>query len=156
MTTSRDRYIGQGREYSWKTGLYYCRARWYDPHTCRWLSNDPIGISGGLNQYAALNSNQVNFTDPCGLDMHKVRFDGKIVRIDDTKITPEGVALEIKQMTRTVELLQKVSEGRPHSKSGISVLSPMPQQEQTRDMEPNASSIFADVLSRGSGSAHLV
>jgi RHS repeat-associated protein len=31
--------------------LYYFRARWYEPVTGRWLSNDPIGISGGLNQY---------------------------------------------------------------------------------------------------------
>ena len=46
-----NRYLWQGREYSWKTGLYYFRARWYDPITGRWLSNDPIGISGGLNQY---------------------------------------------------------------------------------------------------------
>ena len=59
--------LSQGREYSWKVGLYYFRARWYDPVTGRWLSNDPIGISGGLNQYVFCGNNPVNFRDPSGL-----------------------------------------------------------------------------------------
>jgi RHS repeat-associated protein len=62
-----NRYCWQGREYSWATGLYNFRARWYDPITGRWLSNDPIGISGGLNQYVAFGNNPVNFRDPLGL-----------------------------------------------------------------------------------------
>jgi RHS repeat-associated protein len=62
-----NRFLWQGREYSWKTGLYYFRARWYDPVMGRWLSNDPIGISGGLNQYVFCANNPVNFTDPFGL-----------------------------------------------------------------------------------------
>ena len=64
-----NRYLWQGREYSWKTGLYYFRARWYDPVTGRWLSNDPIGISGGLNQYVFCRNNPVNVRDPSGLDI---------------------------------------------------------------------------------------
>ena len=66
-STVGNRYLWQGREYSWATGLYYFRARWYDPVTGRWLSKDPIGISGGLNQYVALRNNPVNVVDPDGL-----------------------------------------------------------------------------------------
>lgn len=33
----------------------------------RWLSKDPIGISGGVNQYQAFASNPVNARDPYGL-----------------------------------------------------------------------------------------
>jgi RHS repeat-associated protein len=62
-----NRYLFQGREYSWDTGLYYFRARWYDPVTGRFLSNDPIGISGGLNMYVFAGNNPVNFRDPFGL-----------------------------------------------------------------------------------------
>ncbi|MEI8242332.1 MAG: RHS repeat-associated core domain-containing protein, partial [bacterium] len=40
-----NRYLFHGREFSWTTGLYYFRARWYDPVTGRWLSPDPIGIN---------------------------------------------------------------------------------------------------------------
>ncbi|MBO6005219.1 MAG: RHS repeat-associated core domain-containing protein, partial [Verrucomicrobia bacterium] len=42
-------FLFQGREYEYDTALYYFRARWYEPETGRWLSPDPIGISGGLN-----------------------------------------------------------------------------------------------------------
>ncbi len=59
-------YLWQGRWYSWETGLYYFRARWYDPVTGRWLSKDPIGISGGLNQYVFCYNNPVNLADPLG------------------------------------------------------------------------------------------
>ena len=62
-----NRYAFQGREVSWATGLIYFRARWYDPVTGRWLSKDPIGISGGLNQYVAFGGNPVRFSDPMGL-----------------------------------------------------------------------------------------
>ena len=68
-----NRYLWQGREYSWATGLYYFRARFYDPITGRWLSNDPIGISGGLNQYCAFDNDPINKIDPSGLygvDVH--------------------------------------------------------------------------------------
>jgi RHS repeat-associated protein len=41
--------------------------RWYDPITGRWLSNDPIGISGGLNQYVFCANNPLNYIDPFGL-----------------------------------------------------------------------------------------
>ena len=62
-----NRILFQGREYDWDTGFYYFRARWYDPDTGRWLSKDPIGISGGLNQYVFCGNNPVMFVDPFGL-----------------------------------------------------------------------------------------
>ncbi|MEQ1661859.1 MAG: RHS repeat-associated core domain-containing protein [Thiobacillus sp.] len=49
------------------TGLVYYRARYYDPTTGRFISRDPIGLDGGLNQYAYVGNNPVNFTDPEGL-----------------------------------------------------------------------------------------
>ncbi len=62
-----NRFLWQGREYSYKTGLYYFRARWYDPVMGRWLSNDPIGIAGGLNQYVFCGNNPIMGRDPLGL-----------------------------------------------------------------------------------------
>ena len=63
-----NRYCFQGREIDWATGLYYFRARWYNPEDGRWLSKDPIGIAGGLNLYEFCGSNPVNFVDPDGED----------------------------------------------------------------------------------------
>ena len=60
-------YLWQGREYSWNAALYFFRTRWYDPVAGRWLSNDPIGINGGLNQYLFCGDSPINFVDPFGL-----------------------------------------------------------------------------------------
>jgi len=49
------------------TGLYYYGYRYYSPELGRWLSKDPIGISGGLNLYAYANLNPIYFIDPYGL-----------------------------------------------------------------------------------------
>jgi RHS repeat-associated protein len=66
-----NRYLFQGREFSWASGLCYFRARWYDPVSGRWLSPDPIGIAGGLNQYAFCGNDPVNATDPSGLVLYE-------------------------------------------------------------------------------------
>ena len=55
------------RELDASTGMYYVRARWYDPFLGRFLSEDPIGLAGGNNQYAYAGNDPVNFTDPTGL-----------------------------------------------------------------------------------------
>lgn len=60
------RYRFQGRERSAATGLVNFRMRWYDPATGRWLSKDPIGLSGGLNLYAFCGGNSINLLDPLG------------------------------------------------------------------------------------------
>ncbi|TFH14968.1 MAG: RHS repeat-associated core domain-containing protein, partial [Lentisphaerales bacterium] len=64
-----NRYAWQGREISWVTGLYYFRFRTWDPISGRFLSNDPIGISGGLNQYILAGNCVTMFRDPFGLYM---------------------------------------------------------------------------------------
>jgi RHS repeat-associated protein len=50
-----------------ETGLTYLHARYYDPGLGVFLSPDPIGIRGGMNQYAYAVGNPVNFTDRFGL-----------------------------------------------------------------------------------------
>jgi RHS repeat-associated protein len=42
-----DRYGFTGREFDANTGLQYNRARYYDPGTGRWTSEDPLGFRGG-------------------------------------------------------------------------------------------------------------
>ena len=58
------RYRFQCREWSAATGLVNFRMRWYDPETGRWLSKDPIGLSGGLNLYAFCGCDALNQVDP--------------------------------------------------------------------------------------------
>jgi RHS repeat-associated protein len=49
------------------TGLMYYRARYYDPGLGRFTQRDPIGLTGGINRYAYVGNDPVNFTDPEGL-----------------------------------------------------------------------------------------
>jgi len=50
------------------TGLYYYRARYYNPAMKRFISEDPIGFWGGdVNFYAYVGNNPVNWVDPYGL-----------------------------------------------------------------------------------------
>ena len=60
------RYGYTGREPE-VAGLIYYRARWYDPSIGRFTQRDPIGLAGGVNQFAYVRGNPVNFTDPTGL-----------------------------------------------------------------------------------------
>ncbi len=57
-----------GREYDPESGLYYYRARYYDPRAGRFLTKDPIGFAGGdVNLYRYLGNSPVNHRDPFGL-----------------------------------------------------------------------------------------
>ena len=55
------------RELDAATGLYYVRNRWYDPQVGRFISEDPIGLAGGLNLYTYVHNNPLSFRDPLGL-----------------------------------------------------------------------------------------
>jgi RHS repeat-associated protein len=72
-SASLTRYTYTGREFDSDTGLYYYRARWYDPQVGRFISEDPIGLAGGINQFAYVGNNPQNAKDPTGLyeiDVH--------------------------------------------------------------------------------------
>lgn len=56
-----------GRELDGETGLYYYRARYYDPLPGRFISEDPLGLQAGINVYAYVGNDPVNGRDPLGL-----------------------------------------------------------------------------------------
>jgi RHS repeat-associated protein len=51
-----------------ETGLFYNRARYYNPQSGRYLTSDPIGLGGGLNTYSYADGNPFLHADPLGLD----------------------------------------------------------------------------------------
>ncbi len=55
-----------GQYFDAETGLHYNRFRYYDPATARYLSADPLGLSGGPNPTAYV-SDPLTFADPLGL-----------------------------------------------------------------------------------------
>lgn len=68
---NRLKYTGREDD---NTGLYYYRARYYDPVVGRFISEDPLGFAAGVNFYAYVNNNPINANDPSGLVPY-VRYD---------------------------------------------------------------------------------
>ncbi|HYR08210.1 MAG TPA: RHS repeat-associated core domain-containing protein, partial [Longimicrobium sp.] len=68
------------RELDALSGLYYVRNRWYDPQQGRFVSEDPIGLAGGVNQYAYVGNDPLGATDPTGLCAYSTQLpSGQIV-----------------------------------------------------------------------------
>ncbi|EBA4497529.1 type IV secretion protein Rhs [Salmonella enterica] len=55
-----------GQQYDEESGLYYNRHRYYNPGQGRYITQDPIGLEGGLNPYT-YPLNPVQLSDPLGL-----------------------------------------------------------------------------------------
>jgi RHS repeat-associated protein len=62
-----DRYGYTGREFDITTGLQYNRARYYDPKTGRWTSQDTDGFNAGdTNLYRYAENQATDLIDPLG------------------------------------------------------------------------------------------
>jgi RHS repeat-associated protein len=63
------RFAYTGREWDGETGQYYYRARYYNHADGRFISEDPIGFSGGdSNLIRYVGNSATNFIDPNGLE----------------------------------------------------------------------------------------
>lgn len=56
-----------GQQFDKETGLHYNYYRYYNPSTGRYMTSDPIGLSGGLNTYGYVKGNPLKYVDPRGL-----------------------------------------------------------------------------------------
>ena len=63
-----------GQYFDNESGLYYNYHRYYDPSTGRYLTPDPIGLTGGVNLFAYVDLNPVNLADPFGLETKQLGF----------------------------------------------------------------------------------
>lgn len=62
--TNPYQYTGREKDIN---GLYYYRARYYRPDLGGFISEDPIQLAGGVNQYMYVNGNPIINVDPFGL-----------------------------------------------------------------------------------------
>ena len=112
-------YTYTGREFDVESGLYYYRARYYDPMSGRFLQVDPLGFRGGdLNLYGYVLDDPVNLVDHFGLasctySIHQHRL--ICVSNDRNRVEvlgPEGVFSGIGQCTNNPEASCTESFGR--------------------------------------------
>jgi RHS repeat-associated protein len=91
--TSRFRYTGQ---YWLGDHLHYYKARMYEARLGRFLQPDPIGYEAGMNLYAYVGGDPVNFTDPLGLEEEpeqEITITGKGLKDRDSAQPSMGAAV---------------------------------------------------------------
>lgn len=92
--TASNRFAYTGRELDSDSGLYYHRMRWYDSKQGRFLSQDPIGLAGGINLYVYVGNTPINLLDPFGLDP-VTRLMGGVRVVGGIAETAAGVGLAV-------------------------------------------------------------
>ncbi|AVT06890.1 RHS repeat-associated core domain-containing protein [Paracidovorax avenae] len=114
----------QGQQFDAETGLHYNRFRYYDPMLGQYVTQDPIGLKGGLNKSNYSESSPAINCDPKGLDFKDKATKGGEVgyEVYDAKSTYESGskrACLIRQITNRQiayqELLGKMGSGKPLS-----------------------------------------
>jgi RHS repeat-associated protein len=93
-------YQYTGRELDFETGLYYYRARYYNPSNGTFISEDPTGFSGGLNLYEYSSNSPEVFSDPLGLQTTVVI----------TREVPELTNIHLDYKERTGHLPQLIAD----------------------------------------------
>ena len=70
-------YGWNGYDYDAATKFYNNHARFYDPQSQRWMSQDPMGFDAGdSNLYRYVNNAPTNGVDPSGFDVYRIGGDG--------------------------------------------------------------------------------
>ena len=92
-----------GRQFDEESGLYFYRARYYDPAKGRFIQRDPLEYVDGYNLYQYAVSNPINLLDPSGLEVTKERKAGTDY-IDDWM--KESRDEDLKEYRQTAEKLK--------------------------------------------------
>ncbi len=105
----KERYLFTGQEMD-STGLYYCKARYYDPETGRFLTRD--SSSGdyrrprSLNKYVYCLNNPLRYSDPSGNKAVPVDEDVEDIIAENNAGSSEPPPSEEKQSSCTTSACQ--------------------------------------------------
>ncbi|MHB1185889.1 MAG: RHS repeat-associated core domain-containing protein [Desulfobulbia bacterium] len=120
-----------GREWDKELGLYYYRARYYDPKGGRFISKDPIGFAGrDVNLYRYVRNDPANFVDPDGL----LRIPG----------AEKAIGWGLKRLAKTLggKLGEKIGEWSGFFDTEIAY--PPEEQEMDKDSDKDGTSDYWD------------
>ena len=73
-------YVGAYGVLADEDGLYHMQERYYDPDTRRFITEDPLGLSAGLNLYTYVDGDPMNRTDTRGLNGTALPVPGPIIK----------------------------------------------------------------------------
>ncbi len=82
-------YAFQGREWDSEVGLYYYRARYFDP-VRGFASEDPSGLRAGTNLFTFVGNEPTNRIDPYGLDWFRPKGEPVVFGRVGEFIAPSG------------------------------------------------------------------
>ena len=101
-----------GRDWDADASLQYNRARWYDPATGRWLSQDPIGFAAGdANLFRYVGNRPITATDPSGLEY--ATLDEEYIALGGpTYVESDYLRLRMSQVRLGAAMLRIVNNGR--------------------------------------------
>ncbi len=120
----------QGQIRDEATGLYQMEHRHYSPSLGRWLSRDPIGLSGGTNAYDFTGNAPTCRNDPRGLAWESTETQG--LHYNERK-TNFGFALEVAEDGRLLPVpLSKSHNFNPDKARAL--LAEALKNEKTREM----------------------
>lgn len=103
--------LGQTGTFSggyFQTSLYYYRARYYDPSTGRFISEDPLGFLAGRNFYPYVANSPLNFTDQLGLSQNDVLRILKNAQDITNQMTKNGERINNGNLNNLVSSLQRI------------------------------------------------
>jgi RHS repeat-associated protein len=98
-----------GRRWDPDLGLYYYRARWYDPQLGTFLETDPIGSLDYINLYSYVGAEPGNGVDPSGMECIG---NGKVYKCRPRG--PNTATYFIPQMAGLPNILGKGGKGVSH------------------------------------------
>ncbi len=122
------------REFDSETSLYYYRARYYDPNTGRFFSEDPIGLRGGdVNLYRYVGNEPSIFVDPTGMDIAVIESgptQGNPIGHTSIAITGAGVYSFGNDTQAGSSLQAYLLREAPRRNTDIYVLKTTPEQDK--------------------------
>ncbi|TBL86825.1 hypothetical protein EYY95_12095, partial [Hafnia alvei] len=83
-----------GQYHDRETGLFYNLNRYYDPAMKRYLTQDPVGLAGGLNPYLYVEGNPIRKIDPLGLSPLDSNGFEKVTVNEEIPLLPAPTALD--------------------------------------------------------------
>lgn len=103
-------YAFTGREWDAETQLHYYRARYYSPEHGRFMSDDPSGLSAGINLLEYVGNSPAGRIDPFGLQWYRPPNEDPQFGRDGTPITPEGLGKIIADWVPAAHAFSKIHD----------------------------------------------